>query len=195
MNKTIKTLEARAMFEREYDEEEIDDLMDIYEDVVKNIGFTDNRRDQRFIVKFHDICYYMPDEETCEKYEFNFDGWFGDFCDMQYENIMDELKQLDIDVDDLLTKTCCGSYQAFNLYIPEITEDNAIELTMQIYNEGLNCEYASKYAHTVAVLQDLEDNYVEYWLDYLKINEVPEALVKEIEYNRDKDMERRSAKK
>ena len=58
----MKEMEAQILFEQEYDEYEVVDLMWIYRDIIKHIGFKDRRRDNRFVVKFHDIFYFEPKE-------------------------------------------------------------------------------------------------------------------------------------
>ena len=79
----MNKLEAQAIIENtgNYDEDEIEEVLGVYETVLKHIGFEDKRRDNRFIVKFHDIFYYTPDE--CEEIEM--DRLFEEFCEMQYE--------------------------------------------------------------------------------------------------------------
>ena len=59
----MNKLEAQMIVENtgNYSEEDVEEVMDTYEELMKNVGFEDNRRDKRYIVKFHDIFYYMPD--------------------------------------------------------------------------------------------------------------------------------------
>lgn len=155
------SLEARAIIENtgNYDEDDIDSIEEIYEDVIKHIGFQDNRRDSRFIVKFHDIFYYMP-EEYEKVYGDSIDFIFEDFCDFQYETIMDNAKEEGINIANMLTRYDIGHYKGFIVNIPEITQENAIEIAMEIFDQ-LDYDgkkYASDYVYVVNMLQNLEDN-------------------------------------
>ena len=55
----MNKLEARIIIENtgNYDEDEIDEILGVYKTVLKHIGFKDRRKDNRFVVKFHDIFY------------------------------------------------------------------------------------------------------------------------------------------
>lgn len=181
-------LEARLLLSRMYDEDCIDDIMDIYRDVAQHIGFTDRRRDERFIVKFHDILYYEPDEAYEDKDTHSYyDELFDQFCNSQYDYIADALQEIGVDVDNLLTSYNVGHYKAFKLYIPYIAQDNVIDVTEEIWANDLGCRYASEYVYVVNWLQDLEDSYMEYWIEFLKDNEFPDTYIKQIEdaYNED----------
>ena len=188
----MNKLEAQALIENSgnYDEEEIEDVLDVYKELMKNVGFEDNRRDNRYIVKFHDIFYYMPDEaESAEEV----DGLFENFCYDQSEMIEDELKENNIDIDSMLTNYDVGHYRAFLVDIPEITKENAVDLAMEIYDEFnyKGKDYVKNYIYTVNLLQDLEDNYMEYWIEFLELNEIQENIIKEIKEKYKKDQERR----
>ena len=176
----MKEMEAQILFEQEYDEYEVVDLMWIYRDIIKHIGFKDRRRDNRFVVKFHDIFYFEPKEfENDEAKENTYNALFEDFCCIEYESVMDFCKENDIDLDRMLTRHDVGHYRAFELDIDEITKENAIELAKKIYDEGLHAEYASDYVKLVNELQDLEDNYMEYWLDFIE-GGLPDEDIKQI---------------
>lgn len=192
----MNKLEAQALIEDtgNYDEEETEYILDICEALAKHIGFEDNRRDNRYIVKFHDIFYYMPDEYYKEHAQ-ELDSWFEEFCSQESEFIEDELKERNIDIDYMLTRYDIGHYRGFLVDIPEITNKNITELAMKIYDEfGYEgVEYPANYIYTVNLLQDLEDNYVDYWINYLEINEaVPRKVLKEIKENYKKDQERKN---
>lgn len=181
-------LEAQAIIEStgNYAEEEIEYIMDTYEDVCKHIGFKDKRRDKRFVVKFHDIFYYEPTSKRYRKrYEKLVDDFFESFCEDQYEWIEGECHEAGIDIDRMLTRRLCGHYQAFLVDIPEITQENAAQLAMDIYDGlayGDDTEhYASDYVRVVGMLQDMEDNYMEWWLDYIEGSDViPQKALDEV---------------
>lgn len=184
-------LEAQAIVEDtgNYDEEDIEYILDIYDDVMKHVGFKDERRDGRFIVKFHDIFWYTPDKiiET-EK----FSNLFNEFCNDQYRYIKDDADCENINIDRMLTRYNVGHYQKFLVGMPEITSENAIELAMKIYDEVPyeKEKYASDYVHIVNTLQDLEDNYVDYWIEYLT-DYVTEDVIKEMKIKYEKNKARR----
>lgn len=191
----MNKLEARIIVENteNYAEEEIDDILEIYETVMKHVGFKDNRRDSRFVVKFHDIFYYAP-KEIEDKDEFY--GLFNDFCYIMYDNITEQAHERNIDVDRMLCRMYVGSYQAFMIDIEEITNDNAIDIAMKVYDE-FDCDgkkYVEDYIYLVGLLQDLEDNYMEYWFDFLDGNEYyPQEMIDKMKEEYHKDMERRKA--
>lgn len=191
----MNKLETQMIVENtgNYDEEDIEYIMDIYNELVKHIGFEDKRKDKRFVVKFHDVFYYTPegiDEET-------FNTWFEDFCRWEYDYILDQAKEKNIDIDGMLTRMNVGHYQAFVVDIPEITEENAVDLAMEIYDE-LPYEkekYVKNYIEVVNMLQDLEDNYMEEWMAALEANEVlPQDKIDEMRKRYNEDRERRKAK-
>ena len=190
----MNELEARAIIENtgNYDGEEIEDVLCVYNILTKHIGFKDERRDNRFIVKFHDIFYYTP-EEYDEK---EFDSLFEEFCEMQYEYVGELLNDKHIPIDEMLHPMYVGHYQGFVVDIPEITSENAVDLAMEIYDE-FNYEggvYVENYIKVVDILQDLENNYMEYWINFLEDNEfMPQKMIDEIKNKYHKDMERRKA--
>ena len=185
----MNKLEAQMVIEDtgNYVEEEIEDVIKVYEELMKHKGFEDKRRDSRYIVKFHDIFYYAPEEYTQE-----IDNLFEGFCEEQAEYVEEDLKEHDIDIDSMLSRYDVGHYRAFKVDIPEITNENAIDLAMDIYDE-FNYEgekYVKDYIYTINTLQDLEDNYMNYWIDYLECNEyIPEKAIKEMKTNYEKDKE------
>lgn len=192
----MNELEARTIIENSgnYVEEEIEDVMDVYKEVVKHIGFEDRRNDSRFIVKFHDIIYYTEDIDSDE-----FESLFDAFCRDQYEYVMDELKENNIDIDKLLTKYDVGHYRAFDINVSEITEENAAEIAMDFYNEYGYPEYVNEYVNdyvkAIEILQNLEDNYMYEWLEFLEINDYPKEKLDEIRKNYEEALERRNATK
>lgn len=191
-----KELEIRMLAEADgYCEEEIDDIVDIYNEVIKHVGFKDNRRDSRFIVKFHDIFYYAPEEYYDDEY---YNTLFSNFCDQEYDLIIENLKDENIWKDEILAGRPCGHYETFILRIPEITEDNAFEIATDIYTnvDGYsNIQYVNNYVKAVEMLQDLEDNYMEYWFEYLdEVCDFPKKFIKQMRKKYKEDMERRKAK-
>lgn len=191
----MNKLEAQIYVENtgNYDEEETEDILEVYETVMKHVGFKDNRRDSRFIVKFHDIFYYAP-EEMGNTDEFN--SLFDAFCNDMYDNITEQAHEKNIDIDYMLHPMCVGSYQAFVVNIEEITNDNAIDIAMKVYDEFNydGREYVEDYVYLVDLLQDLEDNYMEYWFDFLDGNEYyPQKMIDKMKEEYHKDMERRKA--
>lgn len=190
----MKELEARTIIENtgNYYDSEIDGVMEVYEDACKHIGFVDNRSDSRFVVKFHDIFYCCPDNLT-EEEENMFENIFNEFCNDQYEYVMEEIHEKGILLDALLTSHDVGHYRGFKINIDEITEENALELAMQVYDEGYT-EYIDDYVETVKILQNLEDNYMEYWIDFIDGNEFfTKEQMGEIREKWYKEKERRNA--
>ena len=191
----MNKLEAQIVVENtgNYDEEEIEEIIEIYETVMKHVGFKDNRRDSRFVVKFHDIFYYAP-REIEDKDEFN--SLFDAFCNDMYECIIEQAHEKNIDIDEMLHPMYVGSYQAFMIDIEEITKDNAIDVAMRVYDEYSydGKDYVENYVYLVDLLQDLEDNYMEYWFDFLDGNEYyPQEMIDKMKEEYHKDMERRKA--
>lgn len=191
----MNKLEARIVIENtgNYCEDEIDEVLDVYKTVLKHIGFKDNRRDSRFVVKFHDIFYYAP-EEIEDTDEFN--NLFDTFCSDMYECIIEEADEKNISVDEMLHQMYVGHYQTFVVNIPEITKDNAIDVAMQVYDEFSwnGKEYVENYIYLVNAMQDLENNYMEYWFDFLEANEYyPQETIDKMKDAYHKDMERRKA--
>lgn len=186
-------LEAQAIIEDSgnYDEEDTEYILETYEELCKHIGFEDQRRDSRYVVKFHDICYYSPYDGDNEQLFWNL---FDEFCNEQLEWMQEENEEEGIDEDLMLTRYNCGHYPAFKVDIPEITEENTIELAMNIYDEAgyRGPEYVKSYIFMVNNLQAMEDNYMENWIEFLRCGEyIPEETIKEMENNYKSDKERR----
>ncbi len=191
----MNKLEARIIMKDtgNYDEEELDEALDVYEIVLKHVGFEDKRSDNRFVVKFHDIFYYAPDEtdDTGE-----FDNLFEEFCEDMYRYIEETAYEKNISIDDMLHPMYVGHYQTFVVDIPEITKDNAIDVAMLVFNEfGCNGrDYVENYIQLVNVMQDLEDNYMEYWFDFIDGNEYfTQETINKMKDAYHKDIERRKA--
>ena len=191
MKKTIKELEARVFLaNKNYEEDEIDDVLDVYKSVVKHVGFKDKRKDSRFIVKFHDIFFYTPTEYYKEHAD-EFNALFDSFCEMEYEYVMDEINTVGIDLDKIFDpRYYIGHYKAFDIDIDEITEDNAVEIAMQIYDEHpfTADRYIDDRIYIVNLLQDLENNYMEYWIEFLKNTpDIQQDIITQTEnaYNKD----------
>ena len=187
MNENNITLEekiwAKEKFSDDYALEEF--LEDYLPRVKAHIGFKDERRDPRFVVKFHDICYYTntqdTNEEKADMTQEEFDSLFEMFCDDQYEGTKYVMKDNHMNSDDLFGRYDVGHYLAFELIIPELTEENYLDKALEIYNEGLSPNYIDDYAILVRHLQDMEDNYMTYWLEFLREKDIPETTIKNIE--------------
>lgn len=190
----MNKLEAQIVVENtgNYDEEDIEYILETYEELEKHIGFEDNRRDNRYIVKFHDICYYTPKE--LEEDSDKFWNLFDIFCEDQVEWLEEENKTEGIDEELMLTHYNCGHYPAFRVDIPEITKENTIEKAMEIYDEVgyRGPEYVKSYIFMVNNLQAMEDNYMYEWIEFLRAGEyMPEKDIKEMEDKYKSDQERR----
>lgn len=187
----MNKLEARALIENtgNYEEEEIEEVIDVLEELEKHLGWEDERRDKRFIVKFHDIYYYIPDEWWSEHVE-EFNYWFDDFCNIQYDYVKGDLFDNGIDIDKLLTSRTVGHYEAFNVDMPYIGKDNIVQLAQEFYDEynyeGGEC--VKQQIYVAELLKELEDNYMEYWLEFLEDTTIPRSILKEMreKYNNDK---------
>ena len=188
-------LEIRAIAESKgYEEEDVEYIADIFNELMKHKDFKDKRRDGRFIVKFHQIFWYMPDEKEMSDEERNAFEWrFEDFCEQQYNLVMLDIRDnAPMELKEMLTSYDVGHYPAFMVDIPEINENNALDLAIQIYDEynWKGEDYVKSYIYAVNLLQDLEDNYMEYWLEYL---DGDETITKEhyeqmkAKYNSDKE--------
>lgn len=192
----MNKLEAQIIVENtgNYDENDMDYILETYEELEKNIGFEDKRRDSRYVVKFHDICFYSPYNENNEQ---EFWDLFDMFCNEQVEWMEEENKTEGIDEELMLTHYNCGHYPAFRVDIREITKENIIEKAMEIYDEAgyRGPEYVKSYIFMVENLQAMEDNYMENWAEFLRCGEfLPEKEIKDMEEKYHKDMERRQAK-
>lgn len=185
-------LEARAIIENtgNYEEDEMEWLMNIYDTLAKHVGWQDKRRDKRFVVKFHDIFYYLPEEYDNER----IDALFEEFCNEQYEMLEDDAIERGVEIEALLTPYNVGHYQAFQVDIPEIAEDNIVDLTMKLYDEysWQGGERAEDQIYVMETLKIMEDNYMEYWFDFLEQVEFDEKVLKEMKekYNKDKKGEK-----
>ena len=187
----MNTLEARIIIENTgyYEDDEIDDIIDIYEELKKHIGWEDKRSDKRYIVKFHGIFWYIPNE-WYNGHEQEYVALFDEFCTQMREMVEDEAKYKDIDIDQLLARMACGHYQVFNVDMPYIGEDNIIELAQKFYDEynykGKEC--LNNQIELVDILYSLEQNYMEYWFEFLDESEFPQKVLKEMreQYNNDK---------
>lgn len=163
-------IETKIYLEQEgFSEYEIEELIEDYIPAIKKrIGFCDERSDKRFVVKFHDICYFTHTPEDMSDDEFN--NLFDIFCSDQYNStkeIMDE--ECHLTEQQIFATYDIGHYRAFEYIQAEsITEDNYIDVAIAIYNEGLSPYYIEDYARIVNHLQDMEDNYMEYWLEFLR---------------------------
>ena len=189
----MNKLEAQIVVENtgNYSELDMDYILKTYEELEKNIGFEDRRRDSRYVVKFHDICFYSPYNENNEQ---EFWDLFDMFCNEQVEWMEEENKTEGIDEELMLTHYNCGHYPAFRVDIPEITKENTIELAMEIYDEAgyRGPEYVNSYIFMVNNLQAMEDNYMENWIEFLRCGEyMPEKDIKEMEDKYKSDKERR----
>ena len=176
-------LEMQAIAENEgYDEDAIDEICEIYGELEKHIGFEDKRKDKRYVVKFHDIFYYTPNMESKEMLYL-----FDLFCQDMYEDIDGNMSKYDR--ERMLSRMLCGHYETFKVDIPEITKDNLPELSMKIFDEVeyFGTEYVDLYVKLVNDMQDLEDNYMEYWIDFLENNmDQPEKIIEQIKFNMEK---------
>lgn len=181
MNELKATMEekiwAKEQLNDGYDFEEF--IEDYLPRVKAHIGFKDERSDSRFVVKFHDICYYTNTPEDMTDEEFN--SLFEMFCNDQYEGTKWLMEDNHMDERELFSIHDVGSYRAFEMIIPELTEENYLEKALEIYNEGLSPSYIDDYTKLSDHLQDMEDNYMTYWLEFLRATDIPEATIKNIE--------------
>lgn len=184
---------AKEKINDEYEREEFID--DYLPRVKKHIGFEDNRRDTRFVVKFHDVCYYTHTQDTKEEKadmdDETFDTLFEMFCDEMYESTTEIIKTDCMSLTDLFATYDVGHYRTFAMVIQKITEDNYLQVALEIYEEGLAPAYIDDYTKLADYLQDMEDNYMQYWLDFLRDHDIPETTIKNIErrYEKDKNKE------
>ncbi len=174
---------ARNNFSDDFEVEEF--LEDYLPEVKKHIGFKDERDDPRFVVKFHDICFYTNTQDTADEKadmtEAEFDSLFGTFCNDMYENTKQFMEEEGISDHELFVLRDVGHYRAFEKIIPELTEENYLDIALEIYNEGLSPEYIDEYTKLSNYLQNMEDNYMTYWLEFLRVMEIPEETIKNIE--------------
>lgn len=174
---------AQNNFSGDFEIEEF--LEDYLPEVKKHIGFKDERDDPRFIVKFHDICFYTNTQDTANEKadmtEPEFDSLFGTFCTDMYNNTKQFMVEEGISDSELFSIHDVGHYKAFEKIIPELTEENYLDIALEIYNEGLSPDYINEYTKLSYYLQNMEDNYMTYWLDFLRCMDIPEETIKNIE--------------
>lgn len=187
MDENNITLEEKIWAKEQFsDDYELEEFLEDYLPRVKaHIGFKDERRDPRFVVKFHDICYYTNTQDTNEekadmtKEEFN--SLFDMFCSDQYEGTKYVMENGHMSMNMLFKWQQVGHYYAFEKIIPELTEENYLDIALEIYNEGLSPDYIDGYTKLSDHLQDMEDNYMTYWLEFLRATDIPETKIKNIE--------------
>ena len=187
MDENNITLEEKIWAQNNFsDDFEIEEFLEDYlPEVKKHIGFKDERDDTRFVVKFHDICFYTNTQDTADEKadmaEQEFDSLFGTFCTDMYNNTEQFMEEEGISDNELFSMHDVGHYKAFEKIIPELTEENYLDIALEIYNEGLSPEYINEYTKLSYYLQDMEDNYMTYWLDFLRCMDIPEETIKNIE--------------
>lgn len=186
MNKELET--KLLLQDRGYSEYEIEEITEEYlPEVKKHIGFYDGRRDKRFVVKFHDICFFTNTPEDMSEDEFN--NLFDIFCNEQYEMTKDYIEEeCWLTEQQIFGTHDVGHYRAFEYVLEEeLTEENLLEVTEKIYDEGLSPNYIHDYVKIANYLQSMEDNYMENWLEFLRCyvdNEcvnITDATIKNIE--------------
>lgn len=163
-------IEIKIYLEQQgYNEYEIEEIIEDYlPEVKKHLGFRDDRSDKRFVVKFHDVCYFTHTPEDMSDDEFN--NLFDMFCGWQYDGI-----KMFIEDECYLTEQALfsihdiGNYKAFE-YLQEdtITEDNCLDIAVALYEAGVSPFYIDDYTALVNELQNMEDNYMYDWLEFLK---------------------------
>ena len=187
MDENNITLEEKIWAQNNFsDDFEIEEFLEDYlPEVKKHIGFKDERDDPRFVVKFHDVCFYTNTQDTSDEKadmtESEFDSLFGTFCTDMYENTEQFMAEEGISDSELFSIHDVGHYKAFEKIIPELTEENYLDITLEIYNEGLSPDYINEYTKLSYYLQNMEDNYMTYWLDFLRCMDIPEETIKNIE--------------
>ena len=174
---------AQNNFSGDFEIEEF--LEDYLPEIKKHIGFKDERDDPRFVVKFHDICFYTNTQDTSDEKadmtESEFDSLFGTFCTDMYNNTEQFMVEEGISDSELFSIHDVGHYKAFEKIIPELTEENYLDIALEIYNEGLSPDYINEYTKLSYYLQNMEDNYMTYWLEFLRCMDIPEETIKNIE--------------
>ena len=190
MDENNITLEEKIWAQNNFsDDFEIEEFLEDYlPEVKKHIGFKDERDDPRFVVKFHDICFYTNTQDTsnekADMTETEFDSLFGTFCTDMYNNTEQFMVEEGISDSELFSIHDVGNYKAFEKIIPELTEENYLDIALEIYNEGLSPDYINEYIKLSYYLQEMEDNYMTYWLDFLRCMDIPEETIKNIERRR-----------
>lgn len=192
MDENNITLEEKIWAQNQFNDNfEIEEFLEDYlPEVKKHIGFKDERTDPRFIVKFHDIYFYTNTQDTkdekADMTESEFDSLFGTFCNDMYENTKQFMEEEGISEYKLFSTYGVGHYKVFEKIIPELTEENYLDITLEIYNEGLSPDYINDYTKLSHYLQNMEDNYMTYWLEFLRVMEIPEETIEKYR----KEMER-----
>lgn len=187
MDESNITLEEKIWAQNNFsDDFEVEEFLEDYlPEVKKHIGFKDERDDPRFVVKFHDICFYTNTQDTQDEKaymtESEFDSLFDTFCNDMYENTKQFMKEEGIGGYELFALHDVGHYKAFEKIIPELTEENYLDIALEIYNEGLSPDYINEYTKLSCYLQNMEDNYMTYWLEFLRCMDIPEETIKNIE--------------
>lgn len=187
MDENNITLEEKIWAQNNFsDDFEIEEFLEDYlPEVKKHIGFKDERDDPRFVVKFHDICFYTNTQDTsnekADMTETEFDSLFGTFCTDMYNNTEQFMVEEGISDSESFSIHDVGNYKAFEKIIPELTEENYLDIALEIYNEGLSPDYINEYTKLSYYLQEMEDNYMTYWLDFLRCMDIPEETIKNIE--------------
>ena len=190
MDENNITLEEKIWAQNNFsDDFEIEEFLEDYlPEVKKHIGFKDERDDPRFVVKFHDICFYTNTQDTSDEKadmtESEFDSLFGTFCTDMYNNTKQFMVEEGISDSELFRIRDVGHYKAFEKIIPELTEENYLDIALEIYNEGLSPDYINEYTKLSYYLQNMEDNYMTYWLEFLRCMDIPEETIKNIERRR-----------
>lgn len=156
----------------DYDDEDIEYMVNELLPIAKKyIGWEDKRRDNRFIVKFHDIIYdkgFNNEDETMNQL-------FDDFCQETYEWVKDEMANKKCYEKDILTTYSIGHYQGLKLEragVHSITEENIYDVVASVFNEFCG-EYdisdkLRQHIETVNILQELEDTYKNWWGEYVR---------------------------
>ena len=187
MDENNITLEEKIWAKEQFsDDYELEEFLEDYLPRVKaHIGFKDERRDPRFVVKFHDICFYTNTQDTkdekADMEEERFNSLFDMFCSDQYEGTKYVMEDGHMSMNMLFKWQHVGHYCAFEKIIPELTEENYLDIALEIYNEGLSPDYIDGYTKLSDHLQDMEDNYMTYWLEFLRATDIPETTIKNIE--------------
>lgn len=184
-NNTILETKIYLETKEEYDDCEIEEIMEDYLPRVRaHIGFCDERSDKRFVVKFHDILYFTKtegDEKDMEQEDL--ENLFEWFCKDMYDGtecVVNE--ECHGTMMTLMKQHNVGNYQAFEYIVEnEITEENAIDVACEIYDEGLSPYYIDDYVKLVNHLKDMEDNYMKYWIEFLECFEDHQEAAKNIE--------------
>lgn len=194
----MNKLEARALIENtgNYDEEDVEEIMDVFNVLQQYIGYEDKRRDKRFIVKFHDIGWYTPEKMTGTNW---YETLFDMFCSEMYDNLIQTLADEHIPITTLnkiLSNLWCGHYQNFRIDMPNITDENIVELAQEFYDEYNyeGDEYVKDYITVKNELQNLEDNYMNYWIEFLEEQNVDEEIVEEIKKRYKEDQKKKGKK-